>query len=441
MPAPVASAPAQLVRTPSWRSVSRNRHRRDDSDEDTLVRGNLEDHELDIPAGGETTLLEAKHRSAWKDRSARRARYDPKDEGFDPKEVEKPPVPLPKPTAKAVLGGWLKSVGTLLKIEGELTGGEVEQKVLEHEVDEDTARAQRKEQRRLRREARAARRTARAKQEEEAEERKSRNAGRAADQAFDSEADHVERKKEKKVEKRREEERERKDISDVDARVEKSSRRTRQGLAKDEKVDRRARDVSPESPKVDTRRGRSSRHRHHGSSYVESPSELDDEDVPPAPRQNRAMSVSATLDKGMQNFRNSVADIVSNVSGTRKEIKPPRAEEDQERGKEEDDDDDYYDADFARPRRQHRQSTTEELSRQTAAPRRRGSLSNNESDTRSRRSHRQPPATRLATLVPLTTGSRVLLAHLPLSANNDSSWRPTILHATPPNMSGALLPE
>ncbi|BGO98131.1 hypothetical protein JCM10021v2_001790 [Rhodotorula toruloides] len=312
----------------------------------TLVRGNLDDHELDIPAGGETTLLEAKRRSASKDRSARRARHEPKDEGFDPKEVEKPAVPPPKPTAKAVLGEWLKSVGTLLKIEGELAAGEVEQKVLEHEVDDERARAQRKEERRLRREARAARRAARAKQEEEEEARKSRRSGRAAAEASDNEAGQTERKEEKKVDKRRDQEREREDAAVVSTRDDRSSRRSRRDPAEDKNLNGRpVRNVSPDSPAGDVRRERSSRHRHHGSSNVESPSELDDEEAPPS-RRSRAMSVSATLDKGMQNLRKSVVDIVSNVSGTREDAKPPRHEE--ERRHREGDDDDNDDLDRRR---------------------------------------------------------------------------------------------
>uniref|UniRef100_A0A0K3CVR0 BY PROTMAP: gi/647395163/emb/CDR36385.1/ RHTO0S02e01420g1_1 [Rhodosporidium toruloides] n=1 Tax=Rhodotorula toruloides TaxID=5286 RepID=A0A0K3CVR0_RHOTO len=389
-PASAAPAPAPLERTPSWRSVSRNRHRRDDSDEDTLVRGNLDDHELDIPAGGETTLLEAKRRSASKDRSARRARHEPKDEGFDPKEVEKPAVPPPKPTAKAVLGEWLKSVGTLLKIEGELAAGEVEQKVLEHEVDDERARAQRKEERRLRREARAARRAARAKQEEEEEARKSRRSGRAAAEASDNEAGQTERKEEKKVDKRRDQEREREDAAVVSTRDDRSSRRSRRDPAEDKNLNGRpVRNVSPDSPAGDVRRERSSRHRHHGSSNVESPSELDDEEAPPS-RRSRAMSVSATLDKGMQNLRKSVVDIVSNVSGTREDAKPPRHEE--ERRHREGDDDDNDDLD--RRRRRERQQRDVETGRPSLASRRRPSLSDDEQGIHARPSRndgRSPP--------------------------------------------------
>ncbi|BGP29722.1 hypothetical protein JCM10296v2_001461 [Rhodotorula toruloides] len=382
-------APAPLERTPSWRSVSRNRHRRDDSDEDTLVRGNLDDHELDIPAGGETTLLEAKRRSALKDRSARRARHEPKDEGFDPKEVEKPAVPPPKPTAKAVLGGWLKSVGTLLKIEGELAAGEEEQKVLEHEVDDEKARAQRKEERRLRREARAARRAARAKQEEE-NARKSRSSGRAAAEASANEAGQAERKEETKADKRREKEREREDATVGSTRDDRSSGRSRRDPAEDKNLNARpARDVSPDPPAMDPRRERSSRHRHHGSSNVESPSELDDEDAP-SPRRSRAVFVSATHDKGMQNLRKSVVDIVSNVSGTREDAKPPPHEEDG-RHRERDGD---YDEDLDRRRRRGRQQKDVETERPAAASSRRHPLSEDEQGIRTRPSWhdaRSPP--------------------------------------------------
>ncbi|BGP05674.1 hypothetical protein JCM10049v2_001480 [Rhodotorula toruloides] len=389
-PGSAAPAAAPLERTPSWRSVSRNRHRRDDSDEDTLVRGNLDDHELDIPAGGETTLLEAKRRSASKGRSARRARHEPKDEGFDPKEVEKPPVPPPKPTAKAVLGGWLKSVGTLLKIEGELAVGEVEQKVLEHEVDDEKARAQRKEERRLRREARAARRAARAKQEEEEEARESRTSGRAAADAADNDAGQAERKEENKADKRRNKQHEREDGAVASTRDDRSSCRSRREPAEDKSLNARpARDVSPDPPAVDVRRERSSRHRHHGSSNVESPSELDDEEAPPS-RRSRAMSVSATLDKGMQNLRKSVVDIVSNVSGTREDAKPPRHEEE---GRHRERDDDYHE-DLDRRRRLGRQQKDVATERPAAASSRRHSLSEDEQGSRTRPSRndaRSPP--------------------------------------------------
>lgn len=389
-PTPVPSAPAPFERTPSWRSVSRNRHRRDDSDEDTLVRGNLDDHELDIPAGGETTLLEAKRRSASKDRSARRTRPEPKDEGFDPKEVEKPPVPPPRTTAKAVLGGWLKSVGTLLKMEGELAAGEVEQKVLEHEVDEEKARAQRKEERRMRREARAARRAARAKQEE-AEVPKLRAAGRAAAGASDTEIRAEERKEEKGAERRRDKDRDRgreRAPAVEHGENDRAARRPKGGADNDAKVDaRRARDVSPDPPRVDARHERSSRHRHHGSSNVESPFEVDDEEGFAAPsRRGRAMSVSATFDKGMQHLRKSVADIVSNVSTPREEAKSSRSEKEERRRRQEaEDEEGVHECRRRRDRLQEEEPTT----RQAIAPRRQESLSEDEPDIPSTRSTRR----------------------------------------------------
>ncbi|BGP45659.1 hypothetical protein JCM10450v2_001489 [Rhodotorula kratochvilovae] len=319
--APAPSAPP-LERTPSWRSVSRNRHRRDSSDDDTLVRGNLDDHELDIPAGGEVSLLEAKRRSASKDRAARRPRV--RDEGFDPAVVGKPPPAPPKQTAKDVLGGWIKSVGALLKTEEELVVGEVKEKVLEAEVEMDETRLKRKEERKKRREARAARRAARAEAEE---------------QLYAAEASEA-RAERKRLE-HAEEERKRKD-REGKARIaaEEAARQAKSAPVKEDRhrddrarASSRRRAASPsasedehtrpaplrsarraEPVETDRSRVRSSRHRHHGSSNVDSPSELDEEpeSARPPPRQ-RAMSISATVESGLKGLRDSVAKIVSSA--------------------------------------------------------------------------------------------------------------------------------
>lgn len=156
-PVPPTAPPFQLDRKPSWRSVSRNRHRRNGSDssgDDTLVRGNLVDADLDIPAGGEATLLTAKRRASISERSRPQ-----RDDSFDPEQVQQPPrlaEPPKSQTATAVLGSWIKSVGTLLK-------PDVEPAEAPHdsEADELEARLQRKAERAERRKARAARRAAR----------------------------------------------------------------------------------------------------------------------------------------------------------------------------------------------------------------------------------------------------------------------------------------
>ena len=160
-PVPPTAPPPQLDRKPSWRSISRNRHRRNGSDssrDDTLVRGNLVDADLDIPAGGEATLLTAKRRASISEHSSRRTRPQ-RDDSFDPEEVQQPPgraEPPKSQTATAVLGSWIKSVGTLLK-------PDVEPAEAPHdsEADELHARLQRKAERAERRKARAARRAAR----------------------------------------------------------------------------------------------------------------------------------------------------------------------------------------------------------------------------------------------------------------------------------------
>ncbi|BGP18789.1 hypothetical protein JCM10213v2_006869 [Rhodosporidiobolus nylandii] len=366
--APPASAPP-LDRAPSWRSVSRNRHRReDDSDEDTLVRGDVDDHALDIPAGGEVSLLDAKRRSASKDRSARRARHAiAKDEAFDPAQVEKPPPPPEKPTAKAVFGSWIKSVGALLKTEGELAVGEVEEKVVQLEVDEEEARAKRKEERRKRREARAARRAAR---ETDAEELAAQTAAEEEVEERRKEAELKRREQElkKREEKlRREDERLKREEAEqalATSRSSKSSRRAKRADSDEEaeaearargrreepvKETKRASSRRPRQPlsaseeeipqprlsrreepvEPDRFRIRASRHRHHGSSNVESPAELEAEPEPPRPppRRQRAASISTGLDAGLKNLRQPVAKIVSNAGEVEAEARENRDRE------------------------------------------------------------------------------------------------------------------
>ncbi|GAA5872435.1 hypothetical protein JCM1840_006061 [Sporobolomyces johnsonii] len=339
-PRPSAPPAPQLERTPSWRSVSRNRHRRDDSDEDTLVRGNLDDHELDIPAGGEVTLLQAKQRTASQEGSARTPRV-PKDEGFDPSDVAKPPEPTraEKPTAKAVLGNWFKSVGAMLGTETKLAAGEVEQRVLEAEVDEEEARARRKEERRHRREKRAARRAAREKEGKERE---------AAQTAAEEEADELQARTDAAAVRAKERSRRvKKEDSPVESDENLGNRRSRaidpapstrsrsqrrqpKPSSSDDEPARNAPPVRSQQqvpPKEDPERTRSTRHRHrhHGSSNVESPAEL--EDPPPRPgMRQRAMSISASVDAGLKGLRNSVAHLVSNAVTLEKEKEEVEAE-------------------------------------------------------------------------------------------------------------------
>lgn len=147
--------PTPLRRTPSWRSVSRNRPHEDSSDDDTLVRGDLDDAGLDIPAGGESTLLKARRRSSV---SVREVRAKPRrDDSFDPEVVQQPPPEPVKQTATAVLGSWFKSVGSLLKGDAEHPEADAEGP----DEAEDQERRRRKEERAQRRAARAARRAAR----------------------------------------------------------------------------------------------------------------------------------------------------------------------------------------------------------------------------------------------------------------------------------------
>ncbi|GAA5993125.1 hypothetical protein JCM10908_001301 [Rhodotorula pacifica] len=245
--APVVAAPPQLDRTPSWRSVSRNRHRRNGSDssgDDTLVRGNLVDADLDIPAGGEATLLTAKRRASISERSARRPPR-PRDDSFDPEVVQKPPpVESPKQqTATAVLGSWIKSVGTLLKQEPQ-EGVDVD-----FDADEEEERRQRKAERAKRRAARAARRAAR-----------------------ETEAQST-----------------REDVdSEPECRPSRSSRRPDESATQSRRASR-ARSPSPSPPPSPVKPAR------------------------PALRE-RAMSVSATIDSGFKNLRDSVSKMVSGVS-------------------------------------------------------------------------------------------------------------------------------
>ncbi|GAA5847834.1 hypothetical protein JCM9279_006657 [Rhodotorula babjevae] len=312
-PPPTPSAPP-LDRTPSWRSVSRNRHRREDSDDDTLVRGNMDDPELDVPAGGEVSLLEAKRRSASKDRSARRPRA--RDQGFDPAVVAQPPPAPPKQTAGALLGGWVKSVVALVKTEGELAGSEVKEKM--HEVEEETeeARLKRKEERMKRRAARAARRAARADSEAQldaAEASQARTQRKALEHAADERKAHERDDKVRAAAEGRLEKAPAREPQSGTTRPCASSRRpspSRSASDSEPAPPPRPRRVEPAEP--DRAQVRSSRHRHRGSSNVDSPSELGDEPEPPRPTpRQRAMSVSATVESGLRGIRDSVTKMVS----------------------------------------------------------------------------------------------------------------------------------
>lgn len=158
--------PTPLRRTPSWRSVSRNRRREDSSDDDTLVRGNLDDA-LDIPAGGESTLLQARRRSSV---SAREVRTKSRrDDSFDPEVVQQPPPEPVKQTATAVLGSWFKTVGSLLKGDAEHPEADAEGPDEAGEQE----RRRRREERAQRRAARAARRAAREAERADHEDRAS----------------------------------------------------------------------------------------------------------------------------------------------------------------------------------------------------------------------------------------------------------------------------
>ncbi|GAA5841774.1 hypothetical protein JCM11251_004061 [Rhodosporidiobolus azoricus] len=343
-PRPTAppDSPPPLDHTPSWRSVSRNRHRRaDDSDDDTLVRGDLVDRALDIPAGGEVSLLDSKKRSASKDRSSRKPRPVVRDEGFDPSEVEKPPPsPPPKPTAKAVLGEWFKSVGALLKTEGDLVAHTVEEKVLKVEVHEEEARAKRKEERKRRREVRAARRAEREVEEEEralqiAAEDDQKAAKRAGDlKRRAAELQQKEEKAEEEQEHALEELRHRgasrasrsikpteEDNADPDTKR-RSSRHGRPPTDFEDAPDMPAKKSTPQRSssrsarhskpaEQDIAHVRSSRHRHRGSANVESPSELEEPAPAHPPARHRALSFSATVDAGLKNLRESVVKMVS----------------------------------------------------------------------------------------------------------------------------------
>ena len=312
-PAPTPSPPP-LDRTPTWRSVSRNRQRREDSDDDTLVRGNMDDPELDVPAGGEVSLLEAKRRSASKDRSARRPRA--RDQGFDPAVVAQPPPAPAKQTAGALLGGWVKSVVALVKTEGELVAGEVKEKV--HEVEEETeeARLLRKEERMKRRAARAARRAARADtdaQLDAAEASRARTQRKAVEQAADERKAHEPDEKARATAEGPLRKATGRDPHSSARRPRASSRRRSPSRsASDSEAAPPARPHRGEPVEPDRAQVRSSRHRHRGSSLVESPSELDDAPEPPRPTpRQRAMSVSATVESGLRGLRDSVTKMVS----------------------------------------------------------------------------------------------------------------------------------
>ncbi|GJN88173.1 hypothetical protein Rhopal_001138-T1 [Rhodotorula paludigena] len=162
-----------------------------DPRDSTVVRGDRRNKDLDIPAGGEATLLDAKRRSDSKSRSSRRShRSEPREVGFDPVEVQQPPTaPPPKPTAKEVIGGLFKSVHGLIAARTAAMSGQDDAQPAED--DDEAARAARKAERAKRREKRAARRAAR----DEAE--------RQAAQTAAEEEEEEERRREKEERKRK----------------------------------------------------------------------------------------------------------------------------------------------------------------------------------------------------------------------------------------------
>ncbi|GAA5963570.1 hypothetical protein JCM3765_004325 [Sporobolomyces pararoseus] len=356
---------------PTWRSVSRNRHRRpDDSDEDTLVRGNMDDHELDIPAGGESTLLKAKPRKKRSNSTAA------KDEAFDPDEVERArlereteKVPQEPQTLKSAVGGWFKSVGTLIATEAKLAVGKVEEEVVKTEAAVEEWEEKELEEKRKRKEERARRREERAKRKEKEEKekrKKERELERMVDRAEDAAEDMMENsermvaRKEKEAKRKDKEKKKSRAAGNEDSQeeseeeVETRSRRSRHNHTeqatsiRSHSKHRVSRPVSPELdeeiPTYHSHRHRQeeaskSESRQHQSRHIESasPSASDHEDdKQPAPRpalRQRAMSISASVDAGIKGLRDSVSKIVSDARQVESSHKS--AEDDGERHRDE----------------------------------------------------------------------------------------------------------
>lgn len=219
------------------------------------MRGDLADPELDIPAGGEVSLLTAKRRASISEGSARRPRPSRPDDAFDPEVVQQNSPLLaepaaPKQTASAVLGSWIKSVGTLLKQDvTPTTGGDTDSG-----DDELHARLQRKAERAERRAARAARRAA-----------------RQAPSGTETEATQARTTVNKPS------------ATELSAPEAEGGRRSSRRIRREEDVESR-RPAEPEQPTSPPAR--------------------------PALRE-RAMSLSATLDSGFKNLRDSVNKIVA----------------------------------------------------------------------------------------------------------------------------------
>ncbi|GAA6019768.1 hypothetical protein JCM11491_005245 [Sporobolomyces phaffii] len=389
---PVAVVERAPGAEPTWRSVSRNRHRRaavagaDDSDDDTLVRGNLDDETLDIPAGGEATLLRHKHERSSTSSSSRLVRPQRrhggggeegsagsrkrKDEGFDPETVVEraspvvaashregerdlahPPLPPASASLKSAVGGWFKSVGSLIATEAKLVVGKAEEEVAEAELGVEHWEEREREEKRQRKEDRARRREERAKRREEearAMREKGRELERMVDRAEDAAEGMVEkaeraairREKEARKEQASRKERQSKETDHEDPVVghgdEKARhRRSRSEHGEDPTSTRsrskprtprpQPRDFDQEStrppPRLDDGHEDSTRNsRRHRSRQTEplgaSDSPHVDEDAKlgsTTTLRQRANSVSASVDAGIRGIRDSVSKIVSDA--------------------------------------------------------------------------------------------------------------------------------
>ncbi|GAA5942415.1 uncharacterized protein JCM15063_006241 [Sporobolomyces koalae] len=350
---------------PTWRSVSRNRHRRpDDSDDDTLVRGNMDDHELDIPAGGETTLLKAKS-SKKRGATARVA----KDEAFDPDQVERSRVereqkaPVKPATLKGIAGEWLKSVGSMIATEAKLVVGEVEEDVLKAEVGVEEWEDKQRKERKKRKAERAKRREERHRRKEREEKDKlakeaelEEMVDRAEDAAegmletserFTSCKEKDAKKKHRDREASTEEEQ---DFDQQDSRRAQTKESSAGRSRSKHRSSRPSSSMANSEPTGQTSHHRSSSRRRREeetgstgrrpSRRHDSPAESDNDvnDAAAAPRsaiRQRAMSISATLDAGLKGLRDSVTKIVSNAGQVEDEKQAIEHEEARKKAKRE----------------------------------------------------------------------------------------------------------
>ncbi|GAA5851550.1 hypothetical protein JCM3766R1_001905 [Sporobolomyces carnicolor] len=354
-PAPrIPRAASPKTEQPTWRSVSRNRHRRsDDSDEDTLVRGNMDDDALDIPAGGETTLLKAKpikHRQS----------HSKRDEGFDPDEVARARRTAEREkgrggereepqTLKTAVGGWFKSVGTFIAPEAKLAVGTAEGEVhkaeaaVEHwEEAEREEKRKRKAERARRREERRQRREAEEVEKRKKEEELERMVDRAEDAAEDMletserlasrkereakrdtnkerrsrDTDHGGSGSEDEVSSRRPRHKHKEETTSVQSRSKHRASRPLSPEPEEEKRHSRSRDHRRHEKPSPTHESRSQRHRGEVSDQSDSDHREEEKEAKasarPALRQ-RAMSISASVDAGLRGLRESVSKIVSDA--------------------------------------------------------------------------------------------------------------------------------